>query len=39
MIQKSSMWKLELLVVWDNVDNTVHTVTSGAPPADITGGL
>ena len=23
-------------VVWDNVDNTVHTVTSGAPPADLT---
>ena len=21
-------------VVWDNIDNTVHTVTSGAPPSD-----
>ena len=24
-------------VVWDNVDNTVHTVTSGKPPADTDG--
>lgn len=24
-------------IVWDNVDNTVHTVTSGKPPADIDG--
>lgn len=24
-------------VVWDNVDNTVHTVTSGAPPSDLDG--
>jgi len=24
-------------VVWDNVDNTVHTVTSGQPPADTDG--
>ncbi len=26
-------------VVWDNVDNTVHTVTSGAPPSDLDGLL
>ena len=24
-------------IVWDNVDNTVHTVTSGAPPSELTG--
>ena len=24
-------------VVWDNVDNTVHTVTSGVPPAETDG--
>jgi len=24
-------------VAWDNVDNTVHTVTSGQPPADANG--
>ncbi len=24
-------------VVWDNIDNTVHTVTSGLPPADTDG--
>ena len=24
-------------VLWDNVDNTVHTVTSGVPPADTDG--
>ncbi len=24
-------------IVWDNADNTVHTVTSGMPPADATG--
>jgi plastocyanin len=24
-------------IVWDNIDSTVHTVTSGEPPADATG--
>ena len=24
-------------VTWDNVDNTVHTATSGVPPTDIDG--
>ncbi|MHA7734334.1 cupredoxin domain-containing protein [Nitrosopumilus sp. S6] len=24
-------------ILWDNADNTVHTVTSGIPPADATG--
>ena len=26
-------------IVWDNVDNTVHTVTSGAPPAGNRRGI